>query len=146
MRAILLSPGVDRDAIDRAARENRWPLLNIYSHREGRPRQVIFGTAEWLLTYIEDHRIDARYVTLAGHDTEALAEQVRASLPVVSLEDVLEMLLRDRVRAICWLGVAGPTTRDPSIDEILVRAETSDDQRERDAAAFARAALGWTDE
>ena len=71
---------------------------------------------------------------------------MRASLPVLSPGDVLAMLARDRVRAICWLGVAGPPTREPTIEAVLASAEASDDPGERDAAAFAREALGWTDE
>lgn len=145
MRRILFAPGVDRDALDRAAAEHGWPLLNIFARRDGRPRQVIFGTAEWLLTYVEDHRIDARYVTLAGHDTDALAAQVRSSLPVLGRSDVLAMLASDRVRAICWLGVVGPPEADELVATILDEADASVDERERDAARFAREALGWAD-
>jgi len=134
---------VDREAVDRAAERCGWPLLNIFARREGRPRQVIFGTGEWLLTYVEDHRIDARYVTLAGHDTDALEREVRASLPTLDTPRVLSMLGEDRVRALAWLGVVGPREEDPRIAALLLEASGSDDPRERDAAAFAREALGW---
>ena len=140
---VLLHPEVDRDAIDRAALEAGWPLLNIFGRTPTRPRQVIFGDAEWLLTFVWDHRVDARYAVLDGHDVEALGAQLRAALPTLSLDDVLALLPTDRVRALCWLGVVGPEEPAASLREIFDAAERSSDARERDAAAFALEALGW---
>ncbi len=141
---LLLAPGVDRDAIDRAALEAGWPLLNIFARTPTRPRQVIFGDAEWLITFVWDHRVDARYAVLDGHDVEALSAQLRAALPTLSVDDVLARLVTDRVRALSWLGIVGPSTPDVSIHEILRRARASDAPRERDAATFSLQALGWS--
>ena len=140
---ILLAPSVDRAAIDRAGMEAGWPLVNIFARTQTRPRQVIFGDSEWLLTFVWDHRVDARYAVLDGHDVDTLGAQLRGALPTLSLDDVRAMLETDRIRAICWLGIVGPPTPDPEIRRILDEALTSSDERIRDAAAFAEEALDW---
>lgn len=144
MRRVLLHPAVDRAAIDRAAADLGWPLLNILGRRDGRPRQLVFGGPDWLLTFVHDHRIDARYAVAAAHDPEALAGAVRASLPTLSLEDVLARLDEDRVRAVCWLGVVGPDAPTEPIARILREAGEHDDESLRNAARFATESLGWT--
>ncbi len=78
-----------------------------------------------------------------GHDIETLADEIRAALPTLSVEFVLALLETDRKRALCWLGIVGPSTPDPTIAEILEIALASDDPEERNAAAFAKEALSW---
>ena len=141
---ILFDATVDRDRIDQAAITLGWPLLNIFAQTATRPRQIIFGDAEWLITFVWDHRIDARYAVLDGHDVETLATQIENALPTVSLHDVLAMLATDEVRALCWLGVVGPETRDERVGAILDRALESDEKKVRAAAEFAFSALAWS--
>lgn len=143
---VLLGSDVDRDAIDDAARARGWPLLNLYRREEGRPRQIVFGTAEWLLTFVVDHRIAATYVVVEGHDEDGLAAAVREAFPTVDLEAVIAMAgdPADRVRGLCWLGVVGPAERTEAVAAVLAAAATDEDDRIREAAAFATEALGWS--
>lgn len=143
MRRVLLHPAVDRAAIDRAAADHGWPLLNILGRREGRPRQLVFGGPDWLLTFVDDHRIAARYAVAASHAPDALADAVRASLPSLSLDDVLARLDEDRIRAVCWLGVVGPDAPAEPVARILREAASAEDPALRDAARFACDSLGW---
>ncbi|MEZ4337670.1 MAG: hypothetical protein R3B82_13710 [Sandaracinaceae bacterium] len=141
---VLLGAGVDRAAIDDAAHARGWPLLNLYRRDEGRPRQVVFGTGEWLLTFVVDHRIDATYVVVEGHDEDGLADEVRAALPTVDLDGVIAMIEGDdRVRGLCWLGVVGPDAPAEPAASLVAHAAADEDPRVRDAAAFAVEALGW---
>lgn len=142
---VLLGPGVDRAAIDDAAFARGWPLLNIYRREEGRPRQIVFGTGEWLLTFVIDHRIAATYVVVEGHDEDGLAAQVRAALPTLDLTEVLAMVAgEDRLRGLCWLGVVGPPERTEPAASLLAEAAADEDAQVREAAAFAIEALGWS--
>ncbi len=144
MTRVLLDRIVDRAAIDRAARARGWPLLNLFRRTDARPRQIVFGTGEWLLTFVEDHRIAATYAVVDGHDAEGVAQAVRASLPWMGLDAVTALLDGpDRVKGICWLGVVGPATPEGPVAAILAAAASSEVPAEREAAAFAREALGW---
>ncbi|MBX3272979.1 MAG: hypothetical protein KF729_22140 [Sandaracinaceae bacterium] len=143
MSRVLLAEGTSRADIDRAARARGWPLLNLLRRTEGRPRQIVFGAAEWLLTFVEDHRIAATYAIVHAHDEESVARAVREALPTLGLDDVLARVATDRVRAICWLGVVGPGAPASPVRELLAAAAASADPRERDAADFAYEALGW---
>lgn len=144
MTRILLARDVDRHAVEQAALSHGWPLLNIFARRDGRPRQTIYGSAEWLLTFVEDHRVDAHYAVVAGHDPDTLAEQVRDALASLDLEHVLAQLETDRLRGLCWLGVVGPTEPCDPVAALLREAAGSSDEQERSAARFALEALGWS--
>ena len=143
MTRVLCAEGTSRVDIDRAARACGWPLLNILPRTETRPRQIVFGTSEWLLTFVEDHRIAATYAVVEAHDEETVAGAVRAALPTLGLDDVLARVATDRVRAICWLGVVGPAAPASPLGELLAEAAASADARERGAADFAYEALSW---
>jgi lysine-N-methylase len=144
-RRLLLHPDVDRAAVDRAAARHGWALVNVYPRRSGRPRQVVFATrdGEALITFVEDHRVDARYLVIGAHVPDGPLAEARASLPTLALDQVLAMLPRDRVRALCWLGIAGPERAVAPVVEAIAAAADDPDPRVRDAAAFARDALGW---
>lgn len=146
---ILLSASVDRAAIDAAARAHGWRLSNIYAQRAGRPRQLSYmdASGETLITVVDDYRIGARYVVLAGHDVAPASRDVRATLPSVSLQDVLAMWERPehRVRAVCWLGVIAPETPAGPALAIFEQAASSEDEDLRKAASFALEAAGWED-
>ena len=136
---LLLAPEVDRDAVDGAARTHGWQLLNIFPATPAGPRRVVFGTAEWLLAFVDDPRVGALYALIIGHDTEAVAEQVRASLPTRTLAEVETLLAIDRPTALRQLGlVQGPPRR---IRELLLVAAQSKNERVGAAVQFARDTL-----
>ncbi|MEC7523359.1 MAG: hypothetical protein VYE22_25995 [Myxococcota bacterium] len=138
---ILLTPPAGRDEVDAAALALGWSLANVYPRRDGRPRQVVYATGEALITFVDDHRVDARYLVLSGHDPDALADAARETLPTLSEAAVLELAATDRVRALCWLGVVGATS--PAATRVIEEALESDEAPVREAARFAAEALGW---
>lgn len=142
---ILLAPEVDRAAVEALALAQGWRLVQALAQKDGRPRQLVFATAEGteLVTFVEDHRIDARYIVLAGHDSSAVAELVRLALPCLDERAVLAMLEQDRARAIAWLGVVAPERACEPILGILQAALESDEPAIREAARFAAEATSW---
>ena len=138
---VLLRRGIGRADIDALAGARRWALLNVFAQREGRPRQVVFGepSGEAFVTFVDDYRIDARYLVIAGHDPETVVAQLRAQIACVTLEEVVAMLddPSERARAICWLGVVSPSEPPPEVVAAIRDAWTSERANERDAARFA---------
>ncbi len=142
---LLLAPEAGRAEVDALARDEGWKLVGILPREGGRPRQVLSASADGaeVVTLIEDHRVDARYLVLIGHDPAPAAERARRALPCLGIDDVLAMMERDRPRALCWLGIVAPETPTDPIDAILREASASEEARVRDAARFALEAAGW---
>ncbi|GAB5541188.1 MAG: hypothetical protein SangKO_009480 [Sandaracinaceae bacterium] len=138
---LLLKPPSGRDEVDSAAIALGWSLANVFPQREGRPRQVIYATAEGLITLVEDHRIDARYLVFSGHDPEGLAAQAREVVETLDEDAVLEILAREPARGLCWLGIVG-ASREAS-EKALRDALGGEAPELRAAARFAAEALGW---
>ncbi|HEY8427249.1 MAG TPA: YkgJ family cysteine cluster protein [Sandaracinaceae bacterium] len=144
---LLLAPGVGRDEVDALALREGWRLATILPKREGRPRQLVFVSAAGteLVACVEDHRIDARYLVIDGHDPSALAERARAALRCLGIEEVRAIAARDRVRGVAWLGVVAPERACEPILGVLRAALEDPDPRVREAARFAAEACGWAE-
>ena len=142
---VLFGRKVDRAAIDALALVEGWRLVAVMAEKGSRPRQITFVSraASELVTLVEDHRIDARYLVVDGHDPAPLVELVRLSLPCLDERAVLALLEADRPRALAYLGViAGPHASEPALG-ILREALGSEDPSIAAAARFAAEASGW---
>lgn len=142
---VLFAKEVDRAAIDALAMVEGWRLVSVMAEKGSRPRQITFVSREAseLVTFVEDHRIDARYLVVLGHDPAPLVELVRLALPCVDERAVLARLETDRARALAHLGVvAGPSATEPALG-ILRAALESDDASIAAAARFGADASGW---
>lgn len=144
---LLLAPEVDRAAIDALALSQGWVLASIFSQRHGRPRQLVFASAAGteLVTYVEDHRIDARYLVVDGHDPSELALSIRNALPCLDLDDVRALIesAERRARGIAWCGVLAPERASEPILGWLRDALDDEDALVREAARFAAEATTW---
>ena len=144
---VLFAPPVGRAELDRLALSDGWSLLQILARREGRPRQVFWATrdGEAMITFVDDHRIDARYAVVSAHAPGPTLARIRSSTRWLSRADVLDLVgaPATRVRGLCWLGVVAPSEPTEPFASTLSRALTDRDARAREAARFALEATGW---
>jgi hypothetical protein len=144
---VLLAPSVDRAAIDAFALDAGWRLLNLLAAREGRARQVVFGSDDGaaLVAFVEDPRVGACHARIDGHDEEGVAARIAAGLRAIDVEAACALLPHRRATALRYLGVLAPAAPCEPFRGIFRDALASTDASVRDAARFALEASGWTE-
>jgi hypothetical protein len=144
---ILLDPRVVREEIDALADARGWKLVNILPARNERPRQLVFATPEnaGLVSFVDDHCIDARYVCFFAHDAAPVADVVRASLATLDLEAVIAMHAEPerRARALTYLAVLSPASASEPFLGLFSSALASDDAEIQAASMAAARRLSW---
>ncbi|HEX6161208.1 MAG TPA: hypothetical protein VF111_13630 [Thermoanaerobaculia bacterium] len=99
------------------------------------------------ITLVEDRALGLRYMTIAGEAERAVEETVRAGLPFVRRDEVLEMLRtapapEDVIGALQILG-AFANEYDEELAGALVRTFDHDDAQVRRAAIIAALYTEW---
>src|SRR5262245_25661785 len=78
---ILLRADVDRNAFDAAMGALGLSLLEIVPATPERPRHLIAGHPNAKVYFVEDHRVQARYLLVLGTDVDSWARALREQLP-----------------------------------------------------------------
>jgi hypothetical protein len=146
---LLLVPkeSVTGDDIAAAALDHDWWIHRV---RKESPREVIYRTDDAATTihWIEDHKTGIPYISVMGANLNAVGGQVRDSVPTYSLDEVRALVERaatadERVRAICYLGLAAPDAFDAAIFAVFERYLDDEDRDVRQAAVLATLYVGW---
>jgi lysine-N-methylase len=94
-----LPTGVGRGALDAWALQEGARLVDIWAARRGAPRRVVYAWPDGsLVTLCESD--DRRWIELAGHDVEPLAERARAMLDAYGGPPEREPELPERPRLV----------------------------------------------
>jgi hypothetical protein len=113
---IVLQETVSEKNVDAAAWDSDWSLIKTIKADENTPHEVI-----WLhsfenvnIHYIEDFYIGIAYFVLRGDELDSVIEDICASLPTYTEDDVFKMLedykddQDNLVKAIYYLGLIAP--------------------------------------
>ena len=88
MERIVLADAVSHDDIDDARVKHGWRLADVVAARTGVPSQQILLTSDrrHVLHFVDDARLDLRYVVVSGPDVAATRHTIEESLPIVDGE------------------------------------------------------------
>ncbi|MFK7991916.1 MAG: hypothetical protein AB8I08_38220 [Sandaracinaceae bacterium] len=143
----LLPEEVGRDEVDALADERGWLLVNVHPGTADAPRRVFFATGdgEGWVTLVEEPRMGACYLEVAGHDPESLLDHAVAQLGEQRRDAVLESLQQPGTGSVAHLGhgvsrlaVARPAVWDETLQRALRQAETHAAPEVKRAAAGVR--------
>lgn len=153
-RNVVLRDHVSAAEIRAAAERNGW----VFSGEiERDPEHGIFYEARWdvgdhgAVHYVVDEFADVRYMVALNADTrsaDAMAEEIAASLPSWSLDELLEELDVNiypvgRAKSLMRLGVGSPRETDKTFVMRVRETITEFEARVRRAAVWAMVYTEW---
>lgn len=117
---IVLQDTVCESDVDSAAWDNDWSLIRTVKADENTPHQVIWESISEnvKIHYIEDFYIGLPYCVVRGDEVELVVEDIHATLPTYTENDVFNMLENfqddqdNLIKAIYCLGLVAPTQFD----------------------------------
>lgn len=115
-RTVLLAEHAERAVLESLAAGRGWPRAAISTAGFGEMEQVAWQTDAMFVLYSEVHMLGHRVVRVAGEDAAVVEETlgvVRAALPTVAVDELLDVLLalpppdsREAIRALNGLRAA----------------------------------------
>lgn len=143
---LLLADDVSRDAIDDAIAALRLQLVNLVAESASHPRQIVCGTEDAQITFLDDARLGARCVVLDGPAAQSLAAALGAHLPLLGWDAIEARLGSDDPADRVWAIGHGAALRDIGRASTLIGPGLADDDRRvRRAALIAAAYLPCPD-
>ncbi|BDA71243.1 hypothetical protein CAL7716_054090 [Calothrix sp. PCC 7716] len=148
---IVIQETVSEKNVDAAAWDNDWSLIKTIKADENTPHEAIWcdSIENVNIHYIEDFYIGIAYFVLRGDELDSVIEDIRATLPTYTEDDVFKMLedykddQDNLVKAIYYLGLIAPQQFSPLYFNLFKDVLSHKDPIVRSAVITAIGYLGW---
>lgn len=153
---IPLKADFSRSHVQRVASRNRWLIWNIIQPGPNNPYEMIWlfdkrddEPEETAMHYIEDERLQIRYMAVTGKERDRVVKQMYHTMHVYTRDEVKAMVITavtptDYIRAIYHVAViANPAVFDPELFELYQTVLAHADSEVRFAALSAITYTDW---